>query len=453
MKKGEVTAFLSLIFILVMAAAASVIESASVQTTKNRRRGDMDRAIESVFAEYRREMLEEYDIFTLEGTYESGHFAEENVTGRLEFYGVRDAVINIEKIQFLTDDFGQAYREQVIAYMKHKLGISGIEEFAGASGKWKEQEDKAEQYSREETDVTEELESGLKEGEQEFPEDDNPIAVVSNIRKTGLLNVVVKNQDEISNKSVAVAQMPSHRSLRKGTGGFKIREDAIDEISNLYFISYLLEKFKGADEPAAEGSLSYELEYILNGAGSDRENLEAAVRQLAALRFVPNYGYLMTDEMKKAEAETTALALAGIVALPALAAVIKHAILLSWAFGESLMDIRTLLSGGKVPLVKNAEGWRLTLAGLMKLGTAEDKTDGPNAKGGLSYRDYLRILLFLKSKKECTMRSLDVIEMQMQRKAGEFFRVDNCISKLEVKSRCSLRRNIDYEFKTNYGYQ
>ena len=89
----------------------------------------------------------------------------------------------------------------------------------------------------------------------------------------------------------------------------------------------------------------------------------------------------------------------------------------------------------------------------MKLGTAEDKTDGPNAKGGLSYRDYLRILLFLKSKKECTMRSLDVIEMQMQRKAGEFFRVDNCISKLEVKSRCSLRRNIDYEFKTNYGYQ
>ena len=52
MKKGEVTAFLSLIFILLMSVVASVVESASMQVLKNRKRGDMDRALESVFAEY-----------------------------------------------------------------------------------------------------------------------------------------------------------------------------------------------------------------------------------------------------------------------------------------------------------------------------------------------------------------------------------------------------------------
>lgn len=91
MKKGEVTAFLSLIFLLLLTVTASVVESASIQVMKNRRRGDMDRALESVFAEYQREMLEEFDVFSLEGTYGTGEFNEENVIKRLEFYGMRDA--------------------------------------------------------------------------------------------------------------------------------------------------------------------------------------------------------------------------------------------------------------------------------------------------------------------------------------------------------------------------
>ena len=45
-------------------------------------------------------------------------------------------------------------------------------------------------------------------------------------------------------------------------------------------------------------------------------------------------------------------------------------ILLAWAYGEAIMDIRTLISGGKVPLVKNAEDWKLSLSGLMQLGSA-----------------------------------------------------------------------------------
>ena len=60
MEKGEVTAYLSLIFILLISFVGGIMEAASVQMAKNYRRSDMNRAIESVFAEYQKELLEEY---------------------------------------------------------------------------------------------------------------------------------------------------------------------------------------------------------------------------------------------------------------------------------------------------------------------------------------------------------------------------------------------------------
>ena len=71
-KKGEVTAYLSLIFILFISFVGGIMESASVQMAKNYRRADMNRAMESVFAEYQKELLDEYEIFALEATYETG---------------------------------------------------------------------------------------------------------------------------------------------------------------------------------------------------------------------------------------------------------------------------------------------------------------------------------------------------------------------------------------------
>ena len=57
-KKGEVTAYLSLIFILFISFVGGIMESASVQMAKNYRRADMNRAMESVFAEYQKELLD-----------------------------------------------------------------------------------------------------------------------------------------------------------------------------------------------------------------------------------------------------------------------------------------------------------------------------------------------------------------------------------------------------------
>ncbi len=452
MKKGTVTAFLSLIFILLMSVVASVIESASIQVMKNRRRGDMDRALESVFAEYQRDMLEELDVFSLEGTYGTGEFSEEKITERLEFYGMKETDLKMEKIQFLTDESGRPFREQVIAYMKHRVGVSQIEELAGLTGAWKEQAGKNEQYEQEETNVGTQLEEALKAEEQTLPDKDNPIGIVFSLKKAGILNIVMKDK-QVSERAVDSGGMLSHRTLRKGKGSFKIRDDTDSMTSKLYFASYLLEKFCAADVPYEEGKLSYELEYILNGGESDRENLESVLRKLSAIRLVANYSYLLTDGEKKAEAGAMAAALAGIIALPALTELIRQGILLAWAYGESVMDLRTLLSGRRVSLAKTRNEWKLSLAGLLKLGTEEDTGASENTKNGLSYKEYLRMLLTFEDQDACTMRSLEILEMRMQKKLGEWFRADHCISKIGVKANCKLRRGIFYEFTTEYGYQ
>ncbi len=451
MKKGEVTAFLSIVFLLFLSLTATIIESASVQITKNKRRSDVERAMESSFAEYQKNLLEEYDVFALEGTYEKGVFSEKELLDRMKFYGVGKGIHEIEKIQLLSDDFGRAFREQVIAYRKQKSGIGNMEELAGTTTEWEEQEKKQEIYEEEGKEVTGSLEQSLTEAEQQLPEEDNPFGIFSEIKAKGMLWMTVPKEMNVSQKVVTLQELPSNRKLRKGRGTFKTPKEKNVTMSKLYFASYLLEKFSAADNPDEKKKLSYELEYVIGGKESDRENLDIVVTKLVGMRFPVNYGFLLSDSVKKAEAETMATTLAGVIALPALIGVIKQAILLAWAFGESIMDVRSLMTGGKIELLKNRKNWKLQLSSLLKLG--KEDVDVQKSENGLSYREYLRMLIFLQKEEECTMRSLDIVEMNIRQKRGNFFRVDSCVSKLEIKSVCAIREKITYRFSTLYGYQ
>lgn len=137
MKKGEVTVYLSLVFILLVSFAGALLESASVQNAKNYRRADMDRAVECLFAEYQRELLEEYAIFALEASYETGSYTEQNIKERLSFYGAGQMEHKIKRIQFLTDNGCRPFYEQVSAYMRHKYGLNAMEDKLGAASVWK----------------------------------------------------------------------------------------------------------------------------------------------------------------------------------------------------------------------------------------------------------------------------------------------------------------------------
>ena len=72
MQKGEITAFLSLDFLLILSFLGAMVESASIQVLKNYKRADTILAVESVFAEYQKQLLEQYDLFALDAGYGEG---------------------------------------------------------------------------------------------------------------------------------------------------------------------------------------------------------------------------------------------------------------------------------------------------------------------------------------------------------------------------------------------
>ncbi|MFR2835718.1 MAG: hypothetical protein ACLTCI_02190 [[Clostridium] nexile] len=76
-----------------------------------------------------------------------------------------------------------------------------------------------------------------------------------------------------------------------------------------------------------------------------------------------------------------------------------------------------------------------------------------NTRCGSGYRRRADIpglfkrLLILQDKETLSMRALDLIEQNLDLKA------DNCVMRIEIESKCKLRRGVQYEFSTYFGYQ
>ncbi len=473
MRKAEVTAFLSLIFILFVTFIGGVIESASLQTAKNYRRADMNRAMESVFAEYQTNLLEEYDIFGLEGTYGKGDDSERSLIKRLEYYGASNMDQTIERIEYLTDNGAAPFYQQVAVYMKHKYGADFLKDMVGLTDSWVKQEEDAvklqEDGKKEQEDLTADLEKAEAEAkEKEEPrmnlqgvtqddfkgdsEGESILSQINILQGLPILPLVRPGSMQISEKSVNLEDRVSHRDLNQGYGDFSDQEEDGGAISALLFGQYVLDHFHCAVDEGEGAPLDYELEYLIAGQDSDRANLTRVANRLVLFRMVPNLAYLEKNAVKKNEARAMAAVIC--VACPPAIPVATHVLLGTWAYGEALMDMRSLLKGNKVPFFKNDDTWQLSLNGVLKLATGGEMGDGADADRGLSYQEYLRVLLFLTKKEDLAIRTLDLIEGNIcASQESDFFRVDHCVTKLEVKSKCSFRRGINYTFSTYFGYQ
>ena len=215
----------------------------------------------------------------------------------------------------------------------------------------------------------------------------------------------------------------------------------------IFFNLYLIDKFGNAANKKKNTVLDYEMEYLLGGKASDKDNLEYVIGRIRILRFAVNYGYLLTDKDMQMEVDTLATTLSAVFLSPEIGPVIKHALLLAWAYGESLTDVKTLLAGKKVPAVKSKESWNLTLDGLLELAKNRSIPEGKETEEGNSYEQYLQMMLVLKSKEELSMRALDLVEMNLRSGMEKtFFRADACVSGADFDMTCYLRRGIRYQY-------
>lgn len=430
----------------------ALLESASIQLAKNERRADAGRAVESVFAEYQKDLLERYGIFAIEGSYESGTMSEENILNRLSFYGAENIETEIAAIRYLTDQNGKEFLRQAVEYEKMKTGAAAIENLTGKVSEWKEQELKANEYGKENIETSKELDQMLESEKEELPAENNPLADIVDIQAQALLNLVSPEGFTLSSKAVKSEETVSNRKLRQGYGTMKEKDNGAGD--TIFFNLYLIDKFGNAANKKKNTVLDYEMEYLLGGKASDKDNLEYVIGRIRILRFAVNYGYLLTDKDMQMEVDTLATTLSAVFLSPEIGPVIKHALLLAWAYGESLTDVKTLLAGKKVPAVKSKESWNLTLDGLLELAKNRSIPEGKETEEGNSYEQYLQMMLVLKSKEELSMRALDLVEMNLRSGMEKtFFRADACVSGADFDMTCYLRRGIRYQYHILYQYQ
>ena len=123
----------------------------------------------------------------------------------------------------------------------------------------------------------------------------------------------------------------------------------------------------------------------------------------------------------------------------------------AWAYGESLLDLRNLLEGKKVPLVKDSAAWQLPLASLIFLRLTGD-SHRHTADSGLDYKGYLRLLPLLKNADSLTGSLMDLVEWNVRlEKDRPDFRLDTCLDALRVELHAAVGRN-SYTIERSYGY-
>ena len=104
--------------------------------------------------------------------------------------------------------------------------------------------------------------------------------------------------------------------------------------------------------------------------------------------------------------------------------------------------------------MKTSDTWQLPLSSLLTLGSGTEQIDGSDVSGGITYKDYLRMFLFLKDPDEITMRVLDRVEENIKLEYGmEWFRTDQCITKIETKNTSEILGGITYTFPVYFGYE
>lgn len=258
---------------------------------------------------------------------------------------------------------------------------------------------------------------------------------VRNLVSGNLLELVLPEEMSVSGGRVPSAirsdEMETGESLVKRNPAERI---LINEYCGQFFLHAMSEEIR---------EVQYELEYILYGERTDRKNLEAVIKRLFLVRQGLNLIHIMSDGMKREEVNSLAAMIAGVTGFAPLMEIAAGFIMVIWAMGEAVMDLRVLMDGGRIPLWKSAAEWQLSMEGLLTMGQKpEDRSlvserisgDEESKSRGLDYEGYLKLLLLAEDQEIQQKRMLQIIQMNLQREEPGFS-LGNCAYQVDIRGR------------------
>lgn len=473
---GSITVYLALVLTVLLSVLLTVIEAARTNAIRFQAECVTDMALQSALAEYHREILEQYDLFLTDvsyGTSENGYglleahiwnylnenlSADEAVTfGKpKDLLGMSAEEANVLRSTGAADQNGEIMEKLAAEYILDRYGMDGLSDIGpevqivenkGLLKNTMEQKRQQNERAIKAVDTTVEDSEGKK---KKIPVNNPADHVNSRRGSAGILSMVTGGKT-ISDKNIRPEDYISHRTVCE-RDGYLQEQEALSMAEELAFQEYLMEKCGNYLELKENGALDYQMEYLIGGKSSDKENLRFVVNRLLLLRETANFMYLMQDSAKQAEAEAMAAALAVVILFPELKDLIKLSILIAWSYAESVNDVRILLDGGKVPIFKDSGSWKLGLKNALNLDIPNSDQSG--GQEGLSYQMYLRLFLAFVGKYDRNFRFMDVVEMDIRlTKGNEIFCLDHCVHDFEAETVIGSTRGHRYTLVRMAGYQ
>ena len=461
--RGSMTVFAALVFMLVASLLFALLEGTRVNTLRVYANVTSELALESVFAEYQAGLWDGYHVLGLDGAYGGTTFSEEYVTSvlnarirtNLDLRGNGSGIMELKhcsavpmEYQLLTDGEGRVFLHGISDCMKAKLPIAAVQSIyegvvsAQAVGGenttdasiWVAKQALTEQQQERQQYENHRLEQQEQEVQQSgYVISENPLDCVLAHKQNFVLGTVVENVEHLSTKRIVQTECLQNRVMEHGTST-QIPE--LEWYDKILAIEYVKENFSDYRSQAEEKALSYEMEYIVCGKDGDKENLEAVVERLLLAREAANVIHITFDQEKRLAVSEAALALAGATANAAVIKAVEYGLIAAWAYADSTLDVRALLCGDKVALIKNDSQWTSNLMNLSQV--LESSMRAINCEEGWSYQDYLKSFLFVMTEQVLAYRMMDIMEQNIRRT----YEYRNCRMDHMISSICYT---IDYE--------
>lgn len=472
MRKGSITPFCALSLMLVASLLFALLESARFCGLERYAEMKADTAIDSVCAEYQPYLWQQYGLLFLDGAYGTEQFSMGYVIEQLgrymelncevtdwpdnwmgvDLFRMKKGETLLEGYALATDDNGDLFLHYVAQREKENLPLGVAEdlfaqyqkanaletEYGDAEASVTKAKDavveaKSEWIARQEEEL-EKCENKKEADVQiEAPDTskvDNLLDSVQQMQNSGTLNMIFGETSDISAKACRLNEDMDTREKEGGTMYLKTDKDWYQK---LLVMSYLGEYFSNYTDPKETHLLCYEMEYVLCGSDTEWENLDGTLARLLLMRTAANVAYLLSDKEKMAQAEEAA-GLIGLLAGGNYGAVkaVQIGIVGAWAYAESVLDVRALVQGEVIPLVKQYAEWTTDMDEIFSV--FDKNLKAKVCTNGLSYTDYLKQLLFLMDNQELAYRMMEVMELGMQsEEAYENCRMDHMIIMFRFK--------------------
>ncbi len=472
MKKGldgYLTIYVALSLTVMLSLCLTIIEGVRKNCIEWEAECIMDVSMNSVMAEYHREMLNQYNLLYIDSSYGSAYPSYYNTEARLKYYleqnlnyeeisyvdfvykdllGMKLSDVWLKEVALATDWNGKLFQRKAAEAIWDDSGMQTLENVL----EWVETIDSNGLLERDIEAEKAEVDAKLEayHGTEKQLEDqtwitveiENPTQHLNEMRAKGVLRWVLPEGSIISGQRADLSQYISARQRRgKINSGNPSQIPEITPLESVLFHEYIIRYSGRYGAPKAGSLLQYQTEYVIAGKAKDEENLKNVAMTISGLREVSNVIYLNNCAAKMDMVKLVAKVLAYAIFTPEAEELFKASIVMGWAYLESVYDTKVLLAGGRIPLMKEDKDWHYDLDSILTTANMEVKKQH---KKGLAYEDYLRILLYLGNQEKITFRFMDLMEMDIRTTEGnEAFRMDGCIESIGAQ----------LVIKSGYGYE